>query len=158
MNVAQNALVSGHDARRWGNAHANLAPYQLFEAADRPMVLAVGNDAQWRACARALDLAPLGADPRFATNPARLEHRDELVALLAARLRERPAAEWLGRLDAVGVPSGIVKTVLEAIAAVGASPLTGVPPSVPGSVRRPPPRLDEHGELVRAHGWGAFNP
>ena len=62
VNVAQNALVSGRDARRWGNAHANLTPYQLFDAADRAVVVAVGNDTQWRACARALDLAPLGED------------------------------------------------------------------------------------------------
>jgi crotonobetainyl-CoA:carnitine CoA-transferase CaiB-like acyl-CoA transferase len=156
VNVAQNALVSGEDARRWGNAHANLVPYQLFDAADRPLVLAVGNDAQWRACARALDLAPLGDDPHFATNPARLAHRDELVALLSSRLRERPAADWLARLEAVGVPAGIVRSVLEALADAGASPLTGVAPSVPGTVRRPPPRLDEHGAAVRALGWGAF--
>jgi crotonobetainyl-CoA:carnitine CoA-transferase CaiB-like acyl-CoA transferase len=156
MNVAQNALVSGHDARRWGNAHANLAPYQLFDAADRPLALAVGNDAQWRACARALDLAPLADDPRFATNPDRLAHRDELVALLAARLRERPAADWLARLEAAGVPAGIVRSVLEALADVDASPRTGVAPSVPGTVRRPPPRLDEHGAAIRRLGWGAF--
>jgi crotonobetainyl-CoA:carnitine CoA-transferase CaiB-like acyl-CoA transferase len=157
VNVAQNTLVSGEDARRWGNGHANLVPYQLFDAADRPLVLAVGNDAQWRACARALDLAELADDPRFATNPGRLAHREELVGRLAARLRERPAAAWLARLGAAGVPAGIVKSVLEAIADAGASPLTGLPPSVPGSVRRPPPRLDEHGAAVRALGWGAFS-
>ncbi len=158
VNVAQNTLVSGHDARRWGNAHANLTPYQLFDAADRPLALAVGNDAQWRACARALELPELGDDSRFATNPARLAHRDALVALLAARFRERPAREWLARLDAAGVPAGLVKTVLEALSEVagGASPLTGVAPSVPGTVRRPPPRLDEHGDLIRNKGWAAF--
>lgn len=156
VNVAQNALVSGREAGRWGNAHANLAPYQLFDAADRPLVVAVGNDAQWRACAAALDLPALATDPRFATNPARLAHRDALVAALAGRLRERPAAEWLARLDRAGVPAGVVKGVLEALAEVDASPLTGVAPSVPGTVRRPPPRLGEHDALVRAHGWGAF--
>jgi crotonobetainyl-CoA:carnitine CoA-transferase CaiB-like acyl-CoA transferase len=156
VNVAQNALVSGREAGRWGNAHPNLAPYQLFDAADRPLVVAVGNDAQWRACAAALALGDAAADPRFATNPARLAHRAALVALVAARLRERPAAEWLARLDAAGVPAGVVKTVLETLAEVDASPLTGVAPSVPGTVRRPPPTLDEHGALVRARGWGVF--
>lgn len=156
VNVAQNALVSGREGRRWGNAHANLAPYQLLDAADRPLVVAVGNDAQWRACAAALGLAELGTDPRFATNPARVANREALVAALAARLRERPAAEWLARLDRVGVPAGVVKSVLETLAEVEASPLTGVAPSVPGSVRRPPPRLDEHGAVVRSAGWGAF--
>jgi crotonobetainyl-CoA:carnitine CoA-transferase CaiB-like acyl-CoA transferase len=156
VNVAQNALVSAREPRRWGNAHANLAPYQLFEAADRPLVVAVGNDGQWRACAAALGMPELGTDPRFATNPARLEHRAALIAILAERLRTRPAADWLARLDAVGVPAGVVRTVLEALRDVDASPLTGVAPSVPGRVRRPPPRLDEHGAVVRASGWDAF--
>ncbi|GLC27083.1 CaiB/BaiF CoA transferase family protein [Roseisolibacter agri] len=156
VNVAQNALVSGREPQRWGNAHANLAPYQLFDAADRAIVVAVGNDGQWRACAAALDVPELGRDPRFATNPARLANREALIAAMDARLQTRPAAEWLARLDAVGVPAGVVQTVLEALREVDASPLTGVAPSVPGSVRLPPPRLDEHGALVRARGWAAF--
>lgn len=156
VNVAQNALVSGQEPRRWGNAHANLAPYQLFDAADRALVLAVGNDGQWRACAAALDLPELGTDPRFATNPARLANRGVMIALLADRIRTRPSADWLARLDAAGVPAGVVRTVLEALREVEASSLTGVAPSIPGSVRRPPPTLDEHGALVRAHGWSAF--
>jgi crotonobetainyl-CoA:carnitine CoA-transferase CaiB-like acyl-CoA transferase len=156
VNVAQNALVSGRDASRWGNAHANLVPYQLFHATDRPLVIAVGNDGQWRACATALGLPELAADPRFATNPGRLAHREELVAVIANRVRERPASEWLSALDAAGVPAGIVKTVLEALGDVAASPLTGVAPSVPGSVRRVPPRLGEHDAVVRDLGWRAF--
>lgn len=156
VNVAQNALVTGSEARRWGNAHANLVPYQLFETADRPIVVAVGSDPQWVACARALDLPALAADPRLATNAGRLAHRDELVAALARRLCERPAAEWLARLGAAGVPAGVVKGVLEALAEEGASPLTGVRPSVPGRVRRPPPRLGEQSEVIRVRGWGAF--
>jgi crotonobetainyl-CoA:carnitine CoA-transferase CaiB-like acyl-CoA transferase len=156
VNVAQNAMVSGREPRRWGNAHANLAPYQLFEAADRALVVAVGNDGQWRACAAALELPALASDLRFATNPARLANREALVAALSERLRTRPAAEWLARLDAAGVPAGVVRPVLEALREVDASPLTGVAPSVPGRVRRPPPRLDEHGAEVRAHGWDAF--
>jgi crotonobetainyl-CoA:carnitine CoA-transferase CaiB-like acyl-CoA transferase len=156
VNVAQNALVTGREAVRWGNAHPNLVPYQLFDAADRPLVVAVGSDAQWRSCARALGLAALADDARYATNAGRLAHRAELVALLGERLRERPAAEWLARLEAAGVPAGVVKGVLEAIAEEGGSPLTGVSPSVPGTVRLAPPRLDEHGALVRARGWDAF--
>jgi crotonobetainyl-CoA:carnitine CoA-transferase CaiB-like acyl-CoA transferase len=156
VNVAQNALVSGEDGRRWGNAHPNLVPYQLFEAADRPLVVAVGSDAQWRACARALDLPELADDPRYVTNAGRLAHRDDVVAALGARLREHPAAHWLSRLDRAGVPAGIVKSVRETLAEVDASPLTGVSPSVPGRVRRPPPRLDEHGARIRALGWGVF--
>ena len=157
INVAQNALVSGQEAKRWGNAHPNLVPYQLFEAADRPIVVAVGSDAQWSACANALDLPDLASDARLATNAGRLSHRETLVGALAVRLRQRHAADWLTRLDAAGVPCGVVKTVLEALAEVDASPLTGIAPSVPGSVRRPPPTLDEHGELVRSRGWAAFD-
>src|SRR5687767_8473032 len=68
VNVAQNALITGEDASRWGNAHPNLVPYQLFEAADRPIVVAVGTEAQWTACIRALGVASLAADPTLATN------------------------------------------------------------------------------------------
>lgn len=156
VNVAQNALVSGADARRWGNAHANLVPYQLFHAADRPLVVAVGNDGQWRACATALGLPELAADPRLATNTGRLAHREDVVAALGARLRTAPAAHWIAVLDAAGVPAGVVKTVLEALAEVEASALTGVAPSIPGTVRRPPPRLGEHDEALRRLGWNAF--
>jgi crotonobetainyl-CoA:carnitine CoA-transferase CaiB-like acyl-CoA transferase len=156
VNVAQNALVTGAEGRRWGNAHPNLVPYQLFDAADRPIVVAVGSDAQWRACALAVELPELADDPRYVANAGRLAHREAVVAALATRLRERPAAEWLDRLDRAGVPAGTVKTVLEALAEVDASPLTGVGPSVPGRIRLPPPALDEHGAAVRALGWGAF--
>jgi crotonobetainyl-CoA:carnitine CoA-transferase CaiB-like acyl-CoA transferase len=71
-------------------------------------------------------------------------------------VRARPAAEWLARLEAAGVPCGVVKPVLEALAEVAASPLTGVAPSRPGAVRRPPPTLDAHGAAVRSAGWAAF--
>jgi crotonobetainyl-CoA:carnitine CoA-transferase CaiB-like acyl-CoA transferase len=156
VNVAQNALVSGNEARRWGNAHPNLVPYQVFEASDRPMVIAVGNDGQWRSCARALGLDQLAADERLARNAGRLEHRDVVVAAMAARIAEEPAASWLPRLAAVGVPAGVVRSVREALADVEASPLTGVSPSPPGEVRFAPPRLNEHGRLIRRHGWDAF--
>ena len=156
VNVAQNALVTGSDARRWGNAHPNLVPYQLFEAADRPLVIAVGSDAQFAACARALGLGALADDPGLATNAGRLAERERVVAAIAAAVRTRPAAAWLAALDRAGVPCGVVKPVLEALREVEASPLTGVAPSAPSAVRRPPPLLDEHGARVRAEGWEAF--
>lgn len=165
VNVAQNALVTGQEARRWGNAHPNLVPYELFTAADRPMVIAVGNDAQWRACARALGLPHLADDSRLLTNAGRVAHRELVVGAIAERLRERPAAEWIAALDAAGVPCGLVRGVLEALRdatssstspAPFASPLTGVAPSVPGRVRFPPPRLDEHGAEIRRRRWKLF--
>jgi crotonobetainyl-CoA:carnitine CoA-transferase CaiB-like acyl-CoA transferase len=156
VNVAQNSLVTGREASRWGNAHANLVPYQLFEAADRPMVIAVGSDAQWVACVRALELFELAADATLSTNAGRLAHRERVVSEIAERVRRRPAADWTWRLDKAGVPNGLVKSVLEALREEPASALTGVAPSVPGTVRFPPPRLDEHGAMVRKLGWGAF--
>jgi crotonobetainyl-CoA:carnitine CoA-transferase CaiB-like acyl-CoA transferase len=156
VNVAQNALVTGKEAVRWGNAHPNLVPYQVFEGADRPVVIAVGNDAQFAACVRALGLDALAADAELVTNAGRVTHRARVVEAIAAHVRTRSAASVLEALDAVGVPCGVVKPVLEALRAVEGSALTGVAPQGPTAVRRPPPRLDAHGALVRAEGWGAF--
>ena len=156
-NVAQNALVSGNDARRWGNAHANLVPYQLFHARDRSIVIAVGSDAQWIACMRALGLSELEHDPELVTNRGRLAQRQRIVAAIQTTLATRTAKEWLEILGRANVPAGIVKTVLEAIRESGdASALTGMPSSVGGRVRFPPPRLDEQGALIRSRGWSAF--
>ncbi len=156
VNVAQNVLLSGRDASQWGNAHPNLVPYQLFHATDRAIVIAVGTDAQWRQCAQALDLAELAVDPALATNSGRLAARERIVDAFATAVGRRTAADIQRRLDAVGVPNGQVNSVLDAIRGAGGSPVTGMPSSVGGSVRRAPPLLDEHGDLVRAHGWGAF--
>jgi crotonobetainyl-CoA:carnitine CoA-transferase CaiB-like acyl-CoA transferase len=156
VNVAQNALVSGSDARRWGNAHANLVPYQLFNASDRAIVVAVGNDAQWVACARALDLRSLADDPELATNRGRLARREFVVGAIGAALAKGTASEWIDRLERAGVPCGIVKGVLEAIAESNGSALSGMPSSIGGIVRFPPPRLDENGGQIRSLGWGAF--
>ncbi len=156
INVAQNSLVSGVDAKRWGNGHPNLVPYQLFATADAWLVLAVGNDAQWKAACSALQLNELGADPALAANPGRLAQRDRVVTTIANRLAENVANHWLRALQQVGVPCGIVRTVKEALAAVSASPESGVSPAIPGTVRRRPPRLDEHGTEVRKGGWSVF--
>jgi len=156
VNVAQNVLVSGVDAKRWGNAHPNLVPYQLFDAADRPFVIAVGSDGQWRACARALGLNHLADDESLQTNAGRVEKRELVVAAFADRVREMGAQHWIDRLQAVSVPCGLVKTVKEVLDGTDADARSGVPPSVPGSVRLPPPKLDEHGQAIRTLGWRAF--
>jgi crotonobetainyl-CoA:carnitine CoA-transferase CaiB-like acyl-CoA transferase len=158
MNVAQNVLVSGRDAARWGNAHPNLVPYQLFQAADRALVLAVGSDAQWQSAARVLGLESLAADARLTTNAGRLAHREHVVSAVADRVRTRSASTWVTALDAEGVPCGVVRGVQEALREEDTSPQTGVAPPYPGAVRLPPPRLDEHGDAIRRHGWGAFRP
>jgi crotonobetainyl-CoA:carnitine CoA-transferase CaiB-like acyl-CoA transferase len=157
INVAQNAMVAATDPRRWGNAHANLVPYQLFHAADRAIVIAVGTDAQWRACAEVMGLTALAADSSLATNSGRLARREFVVDEITRVVAQRPAVRWMQRLTARDVPCGLVKTVPEVIAeSPGASALSGMPSSVGGTVRLSPPRLDEHGPLVRQRGWDAF--
>jgi crotonobetainyl-CoA:carnitine CoA-transferase CaiB-like acyl-CoA transferase len=156
VNVAQNVLVSSADARRWGNAHPNLVPYQLFDAADRPLVIAVGSDSQWASCAKALGLASLAEDPRLATNAGRLAAREHIVREFSSMILTAPAAHWRQRLDDAGVPNGVVKSVREVVGDVEASPVFGMPPSVGGPVRFPPPRLDEHGGVIRHSGWSVF--
>jgi crotonobetainyl-CoA:carnitine CoA-transferase CaiB-like acyl-CoA transferase len=155
VNVAQNALVGGSEPARWGNAHPNLVPYQLFQAADRPLAIAVGTDAQWLACCRVLGLDRAAADERFLTNAGRVRHREEVVAAVARACGGRPAALWLERLGAAGVPAGIVRRVSEALAEVTADPGSGIAPRPPGAVYRPPPLLDEHGSAIRRLGWAA---
>jgi crotonobetainyl-CoA:carnitine CoA-transferase CaiB-like acyl-CoA transferase len=156
VNVAQNALVTGMPPKRWGNAHANLVPYELFDAADRGLVIAVGTDGQWLACAKVLGLSMLADDEQLFTNAGRLAQRERIVHAMRARLLQRSAADWQRDLDSAGVPCGVVRTVPEMLAERDASPLWGMPPSVPGSVRRPPPTLGAHTALVRERGWAAF--
>lgn len=171
VNVAQAALVTGGEPQRWGNAHATIVPYQSFIAADRPFVVAVGNDAQWRRLCEAIDAAELGADPRFATNPQRVEQREVLVPLLAAHLRTRPAGDWLARLEAAGVPCAPVQSVGEALrddaraadlaewtmeGAYGSVPTVPSPlhmARTPTTMRRPAPALGEHTAQVARDGW-----
>ncbi len=156
VNVAQNTLVTGLDARRWGNAHPNLVPYQLFEASDGPVVLAVGSDSQWQAAVSVLGLADLAADTALNTNAGRIAHRERLVSAISEALGGETAAFWVGKLEAAGVPCGVVRGVADALHDVVASPETGVGPATGGSVRLPPPRLDEHGALIRKMHWSAF--
>lgn len=158
VNVAQNALVSGRNATRWGNAHANLVPYQLFRARDGHVVIAVGSDGQWLACASALGLTELAADSRLRTNAGRVEHRALVVGAIAARVGSELAQDVVRRLHGGGVPAGTVKSVLDALREAGtASPAHGMPPAAGGTVRRPAPTLDEHGFLIRERGWKALD-
>ena len=121
VNVAQNALVTGTEPARYGNAHPNIVPYETFETASGQLAIAAANDGLFRALCGALGLDGLAADERFATNAGRVEHRRELIPLLQQRLRERPAEEWLQALDGAGVPVGKVRTVPEALAAAAAA-------------------------------------
>jgi formyl-CoA transferase len=105
--------ATGRPPRRHGTASAILVPYQVFETADRPMVIAVGNDRLFAKCAEALGHPGWARDPRFARGPDRAAHREALIALMVPVLRGRTRAEWIARLAAAGVPCGPVNDVAE---------------------------------------------
>lgn len=156
VNVAQGAIESGREPKRWGNAHPNIVPYQSFRAADQSIVIAVGSDSQWRSLVTALGLDDLAADGTLDRNTGRLEARQRVVSRVAEVVKTKPAAHWIDLLHRAGVPSGIVKTVLQALEDTSASPTMGMPSSVGGAWRLPPPKLDEHGAHIRAKGWQVF--
>ncbi len=107
------AGVVGH---RMGNAHPSIAPYEVFAAGDGDMVLAVGNDRQFASLCQVLGVPELAADPRFATNPQRVAHRDELRVELEQSLTRAPVAVWVDQLTAAGVPAGGVNDIGAAFA------------------------------------------
>jgi crotonobetainyl-CoA:carnitine CoA-transferase CaiB-like acyl-CoA transferase len=150
VNVAQNALVTGRAPERHGNAHPNIVPYQDFETASGRIAVAAANDGLFSAMCRVLGRDELAQNERFATNPGRVENRAELIPLLAERLRERPAEEWVEALDAAGVPVGKVRTLPEALAAAAAA---GRPATV--SVDHPTAGALE---LVASPIWGPTDP
>jgi len=115
VNVSQGVLTTGRPARRHGNAHPHIVPYQTFEAADGLLVLAVGNDEQWRRVCEALGEPERGDDPRFAKNPARVLHRTEVVGWLSSRFATAPRAHWLERFRQARVPAGAVRDVHEVV-------------------------------------------
>ncbi len=116
VNVASNFLVSGQNPPRYGNGHPNIVPYQAFDAADKPFILAVGNDLQFAALCKIIGQPDLARDSRFATNPARVNHREILIALLQAIFIQRPADVWTADLLNVGIPSGPINQIADAFA------------------------------------------
>lgn len=104
-NLAGAYLASGREPARYGNAHAQIVPYQLFATADGYMVVAVGNDGQFARFARVIGKPELAEDERYKTNPARVRHRDELVPMLAEALKTRRTDEWLIPLGEANVPA-----------------------------------------------------
>jgi crotonobetainyl-CoA:carnitine CoA-transferase CaiB-like acyl-CoA transferase len=116
VNVAQAYLTSGSVPPRQGNAHLQIVPYQAFETADDWLIVAVGNDGQWQKFCRAVDRPEWAADERFATNPLRVQHRDELTPRIAAHLKRRPRSEWERRLAEAGIPHAPVRDYAAAFA------------------------------------------
>jgi formyl-CoA transferase len=103
-NVSASFLTSGIAPKRWGNAHATIVPYQAFEASDGWIIVAVGNDGQFRKFVQAGGRGELADDVRFSTNPARVLNRDTLVPLLAEMVRTRGKHQWIALLEEEGVP------------------------------------------------------
>src|SRR5215207_3610513 len=163
LNQGSAWVLGGVVPHRRGNRHPSITPYETFEAADRPIAVAVGNDRLFARLCGALGLPDLPGDERFATNSARVAHADELARRLEAVLRTRAAADWVAALRAASVPAGPINDVAEAyalaeslgmepIAEAGGYPLATPPLRLDGHrphIRRPPPRLDEHGAELR---------
>ncbi|SNB62349.1 Crotonobetainyl-CoA:carnitine CoA-transferase CaiB [Arboricoccus pini] len=110
-NQGSSYLVSGEVPPRLGNEHPSIVPYRVFATADGFIILAVGNDAQFRKWCAVAGATELAQDPRFVTNPARVAHRQELHALMEPLMRERQTEAWIAELEQVGVPSGPVNTL-----------------------------------------------
>jgi crotonobetainyl-CoA:carnitine CoA-transferase CaiB-like acyl-CoA transferase len=160
VNQSQSALVTGEAPALLGASHPNIVPYGAFDAADAPLVIACGNDAQFARLCRAIGASELAADARFASNADRVAHRDLLIPLLAERLRTRPRDAWLATLVAAGVPATPVLTVNEALAdpqaeargmiacvehdRLGSLPVVASPFGAHAVPPSPPPRLGEH--------------
>jgi crotonobetainyl-CoA:carnitine CoA-transferase CaiB-like acyl-CoA transferase len=168
-NQALNFLVSGNSPRRLGNAHPNIVPYQVFEAADGPLIVAAGNDRQSRDFCRTVGLEALGADPAYATNADRVKNRESFVGALSAAVHGLSREVLLAELEKAGVPAGPINTVGQVFAdpQVRARamrldlPATGVRGGSAPSVRSPlvidgmaaaaqtaAPRLGEHTDAI----------
>jgi crotonobetainyl-CoA:carnitine CoA-transferase CaiB-like acyl-CoA transferase len=162
-NRGQEYLVSGEDKGRMGNAHPTIVPYQTFDASDKPIAVAVGNDAQFRRLCETIGRAELADDERYATNPARVANREELVEVLQQKFSKRTTDEWVEKIREAGVPcgpvnaladvfsdehvlsSGILQTVEHPVAGLLemlASPVLIDLERPP--IRRPPPTLGQH--------------
>ena len=168
-NQASAALNAGVTPVRLGNAHPSISPYELYDAQDRPLLIAVGNDKQFTTLVRLLEIEHLAQDPRFADNPSRATHREQLRELMEEVLTTQPGTHWVTLLSSEGVPAGLVNTLPEAFDFADSLELDAVveiptadgqhtyrqvvnPIQIPGrdaSYRLAPPSLGEHSEDVR---------
>jgi crotonobetainyl-CoA:carnitine CoA-transferase CaiB-like acyl-CoA transferase len=166
VNQAANALIGGLVPQPMGTAHPNIVPYQAFEAADRPFILAGGNDRLFRRTCEVIGHPEWADDERFATNDARVRNRDVLVQMLRDAFSARTAAEWLAALEGAAVPCSPVRDLHDVFASAEglalvrevddpgrgtvlrlvASPIRF--DGVSTSIRRPPPTLGEHTDEV----------
>ena len=168
VNQTSAYVTGGVTPFRMGNSHPSLFPYEPLPTSDGQLIVTAGNDAQFRKLCEALGAAHLADDPRFAHNEGRTANRDELRPLLAEQLSRRTADEWFHDLIKAGVPCGPINTVdrgIEFAESIGLEPVAtaGEGDAALPTVRHPltfsitpprydfpPPRLDEHGEQIRA--------
>jgi len=167
INVASNYLVTGRDARRFGNGHPSIVPYTTYPTAEGLIAVAVGNDGQFARFAESAGHAEWARDPRFAKNPDRVTNRETLDGLIAQALKGGRSAAWIEKLRAAGVPCGPINSVAEALTdphtlardmvrtvkhpTVGDLKMVGIPfrfGGTPGAIRRAPPLLGQHTEEV----------
>ncbi|OWW19678.1 CaiB/BaiF CoA transferase family protein [Noviherbaspirillum denitrificans] len=166
-NMNTNYLASGNPPKRWGNAHPNIVPYQTFATSDGHIIVAVGNDGQYRRFVEAGGRPELAVDERFATNPMRVRHRATLVPLLADMVKTKTKQQWIDALEAAGVPCGPINNLDEVFEnpqvqarglrmdlphpAGGMVKLVGSPMKMSATPPRydlPPPMLGQHTEAV----------
>lgn len=110
-NVSANHLISGEEAKRYGNAHPNIVPYQAFQTRNGYVVVAAGNDRLYQSLCHLLGREELATDPRFATNPQRVQHRAELLPILQDLFLQRDTDDWLSAMRAADIPCGSINTV-----------------------------------------------
>ncbi|KAA0680836.1 CaiB/BaiF CoA transferase family protein [Azospirillum brasilense] len=172
-NQAMNYLVGGKAPQRLGNAHPNIVPYQAFATRDGHIILAVGNDGQFAKFCQVAGRPELAQDPRYATNPARVANRKELVPILELLLEQRTSRDWLSALEAVGVPCGPINDVSQVFADPHVQarhihqdlphPTAGTVPTVASPIRYSatpiehtvaPPTLGQHTDAVLEEALG----
>jgi crotonobetainyl-CoA:carnitine CoA-transferase CaiB-like acyl-CoA transferase len=162
-NRGQEYLISGEDTGFIGNAHPSIVPYQTFDASDKPLVVAVGNNTQFAELCKVVGRPELAEDERYATNPDRVANREALIPELQEEFRKRPADAWVQEIRAAGIPSGPVNTLADVFAddhvkgsgilqdlkhpSAGSLKMVASPILVDGErlpIRRPPPTLGQH--------------
>ena len=167
INVASNYLTAGRNAGRFGNGHPSIVPYTTYQAADAMIAIGIGNERQFGRVAEVLGHPEWAKDPRFTSNRARVENRDVIDGFINEALSHDDADVWLDKLKAVGVPSGRINSVADALddphtaardmietvehSTIGALKMLGIPfkfSDTACSVRRAPPTLGQHNDEI----------
>jgi crotonobetainyl-CoA:carnitine CoA-transferase CaiB-like acyl-CoA transferase len=166
-NVASNYMIGGVEPKRMGNAHFNIAPYEVFRARDRWFTLGALNQRQWENLCTLVDRQEIIDDPLFASNQDRVANRESLAEVLNEAFAARDAREWIEELHQVGIPSGVINTIADVFnhpqaqerelkieiehPTAGVLSFPGYPykfSATPAEARRPPPLLGEHTDEV----------